>query len=320
MAINALQVAWLVRLAKKGVFKPGSSIIEFGPQDLLCSRRSLELLARFNPSWQKIDQVFDGPRPRAVKPDAFYELFGITRYKSVDGGDPRSDWLRDLNEPFKIAERFDVATNMGTFEHVFNIGTAFRSLHDALKPGGIALHVLPAFADIDHGFFNIHPTTYLDLARANDYVIEDLCYVDRWDIRVRVFEANLHEDYDFDRLPVTIEHMVNPHALKELVSAIFVENYNHSDTATHSAGFPGRCFDYCLVALRKKTDQPFQFPMQGLYLNSAAVGESSQPGTLPAPSHPRKPPVPDRLVAFARRHLPPGVKDVLRRVRARLSG
>src|SRR5215510_10256284 len=113
MAINALQVAWLARLARNGIIRPGASMIEFGPQDLICSRKAVELHARLNPAWRKIDEVYDGEKPRPVKPAAFYELFGVVEYKSVDGGDPRADWIWDLNEPFHTSERFDLATNFG---------------------------------------------------------------------------------------------------------------------------------------------------------------------------------------------------------------
>src|SRR3954470_23927321 len=110
VAINALQVAWLSRLATKGVIRKGDSIIEFGPQDLLCSRQAVAIHAHLNPAWSKIDEVFDGNKPRPVKPSAFYELFGIAKYKSVDGSDPRSDWHCNLNHPFRIEEKFDIAT------------------------------------------------------------------------------------------------------------------------------------------------------------------------------------------------------------------
>ena len=315
MAINALQVAWLCRLAHKGVLRPGASMIEFGPQDIVCSRRAVEVLARVNPAWTRIDEVFDGAKPRFVKPEAFYALFGVTSYKSVDGGDTRADWLWNLNEPFRIAETFDVATNFGTFEHVFNIGAAFRSLHEVLRPGGVALHVLPTFADIDHGFFNIHPTLYFDLAEANGYEIEDLCYVDRWDIRVRVFEENLRPDFDFDALPIGMKQLRDPVALKNMTAAGFVENYQLRETVQHGAAFPGRCYDYCLVALRKTKDGPFRFPMQGLYGGnpSSDGGESRYPLKAAGETG-------GLLITLARKYLPPGVKSFLRRVRDRLRG
>jgi SAM-dependent methyltransferase len=333
MAINALQVAWLSRLAMKGIIRKGDSIIEFGPQDLICSRRAVEIHAHLNPGWSKIDEIYDGEKPRPVKPAAFYELFGIAKYRSVDATDARSDWLHDLNEPFRAPELFDVATNFGTFEHVFNIAAAFRSIHDALRSGGVALHVLPAFADIDHGFFNIHPTTYFDLAAANGYEIEDFCYFDRWDIRNRVFEADLRPDHDFESLPIGMETLRDPGTLKELVSAQFVKNYQSPETRAHCSGFPGRCFDYCLVALRKTSEHPFQNPMQGLYAANKSAshsGPEKKAGVIAFLTQPlidlaRKYQetkgvfafLTQRLIDLARKYLPSNVKSALRRVRSR---
>jgi SAM-dependent methyltransferase len=315
MAINALQVAWLCRLAKKGVLRPGSSMIEFGPQDIVCSRRAVEVLALFNPVWTRINEVFDGDKPRFVRPEAFYALFGVTSYKSVDGSDTRSEWLWNLNEPFRIAETFDIATNFGTFEHVFNIGSAFQSLHDVLRPGGVALHVLPTFADIDHGFFNIHPTLYFDLAEANGYEIEDLCYVDRWDIRVRVFEENLRPDYDFDALPIGMKQLRDPVTLKNMTAAGFVENYQRRETVLHGSTYPGRCYDYCLVALRKTKDSAFRHPMQGLYGGNPATQGADVRYPLKAAGGGGGP-----LVTLARKYLPPSAKKLLRRIRDTLRG
>lgn len=307
MAINALQVAWLGRLAKKRIIRPGDSIIEFGPQDLICSRAAVEVQARLKPTWSRIDEIFDGDKPRTVRPQAFYELFGMSKYKSVDLDDPRADWHRDLNRPFRLREQFDVATNFGTAEHVFNIAAVFCSIHDVLRPGGVALHVLPAFADIDHGFFNIHPTTYFDLAQANRYVIEELCYFDRWDIRNRVFEADLKSDYDFDSLPIRMEHLRDPANLKNMTAARFVENYQLPETLLHCSGFPGRCFDYCLVALRKTSDRPFHFPIQGTYGGNPVQEEAKSASVIQG----------SNFLDFARAFLSTPRRKILRAIRSR---
>lgn len=140
MAINALQVAWLARLVRKGIIRPGSSIIEFGPQDLLCSRKAVEIHAHLNPAWSKIDEIFDGD-----------------------------------------------------------------------------------------------------------------------------FEADLQPDYDFDALPIGMEQLKDPNALKEITAASFVRNYELPETLKYGEEFPGRCFDYCLVALRKRRSSAFRYPNQRTY-------------------------------------------------------
>ncbi len=339
MAINALQVAWISRLAEKKIIKKGDSILEFGPQDLLCPRAAVEMYGLRHcdvATVRKVlDEAYDGERPKPVVPSGFYSLFGIERYRSLDVSDPRSDWLRDCNTPFQLPERFDIVTNFGTAEHVFNIGAMFQSVHDALKPGGVALHVLPTFGDVDHGFYNIHPTTYLDLAAANEYGIEELCYVDRWDIRNRVLEEDLAADVDFNSIPIQMEHLYDRAKLQRMVVELFIANYSHPKTQQYGPAFSGRVYDYCVVALRKKYDKPFRFPLQGYY--GGGIAPSSKPGRrfLHAPWRRSKPLPSPRAVAqaairryavpllpsFVRRHLVRSVlKAVLRDLTLNVSG
>jgi SAM-dependent methyltransferase len=279
MAINTLQVAWFSRLAKKGVLVPGQSVVEFSPQDIHSSREAVRQYgSRHNPPDvvdRLLDGIFDGESARPSGIAEFYRMFGATRYRSVDLIDARADWRLDFNEVVRLPERFTVATNFGTAEHVFNIGNVFRSMHDALRPGGVALHVLPAFGDVDHGFYNIHPTIYFDLAAANDYTIEDICYGDRWDIRNKALEADLAADFDFDSLPIRIEHMTKRPVLQRMVTERFVENYAHPDTKRFSSGFPGILYDYCIVAFRKNHDRDFQSPAQGYYSDDAAAAKAA---------------------------------------------
>jgi hypothetical protein len=281
MGINTLQVAWFSRLAKKGVLVPGQSVVEFSPQDLVSSRQAVRQYGSRHNSpdvvERLLDEIFDGESARTTGISAFYQMFGATRYRSADLLDPRADWRLDFNQVIRLPEQFTVATNFGTAEHVFNIGNVFRSMHDALCPGGVALHVLPAFGDVNHGFYNIHPTIYFDLAAANDYTIEDICYGDRWDIRNKALETDLAADFDFDSLPIQIEHMTQRSVLQRMVTERFVENYGHPDTKRFSSGFPGILYDYCIVALRKNYDRDFRPPLQGYYGGGAASANATTP-------------------------------------------
>jgi SAM-dependent methyltransferase len=275
VGINTLQIAWLSRLADKGVISPGQSIVEFSPQDIYSTRPAIKKYAlRHNPPDtvdRMLDDIFDGETPRADRIPEFYRLFGIDRYRSMDLFDTRVDWKRDFNKSLRLRERFDVATNFGTAEHVFNIGQLFHSIHDAIRPGGVALHVLPTFGDINHGFYNVHPTIYFDLAAANNYTIEDICYVDRWDIRNKMLLADLEADFDFDALPIQVEHMRNGARLQRMVTDQFVANYNDPDTQRYGASYPSILYDYCVAALRKNHARAFRFPMQGFYGGNTRV-------------------------------------------------
>ena len=59
MGINALQVAWMSRLAQKGIIGPGNSVVEFGPQDVFCSRQAVEIHGRKHCALSKLSAVLD---------------------------------------------------------------------------------------------------------------------------------------------------------------------------------------------------------------------------------------------------------------------
>lgn len=84
----------------------------------------------------------------------------------------------NLNSPIDLKRQYHIVNNAGTLEHVFNIGQAFQTLHDHTLPGGFMIHQSPFTGWIDHGFFNLNPTLYFDLAAANNYNICVFLYME----------------------------------------------------------------------------------------------------------------------------------------------
>ncbi len=81
------------------------------------------------------------------------------------------DLNRDLAADYDFHATFDLVTNLGTGEHVFDQRRVFENIHNLTKPGGLMLHVMPFVNWINHGFYNFNPVLYADLAAANDYGI-----------------------------------------------------------------------------------------------------------------------------------------------------
>jgi hypothetical protein len=106
----------------------------------------------------------------------------------------------NLNEPLPITDRFDLVTNLGTTEHVFNQFQAFKSIHELIKPPGIIIHSLPNQGCFDHGFYNYHPTFFYDLCEANNYELPMMLYVDGAVTPHRTVQ--LHRREDFVRLAI----------------------------------------------------------------------------------------------------------------------
>lgn len=101
----------------------------------------------------------------------FYKELGCGRYESIDGNG-RGTFTHDLNVKWVHRWKpFDLVTDFGTGEHVFNQAQVWRTLHVLTKPRGHIVFDRPASGYPGHCFYNIHETLLRDLAAANEYGI-----------------------------------------------------------------------------------------------------------------------------------------------------
>ena len=87
----------------------------------------------------------------------------------------------DLNVsklPLEHRNKYDLVTNMGTTEHIFNQARAFEAIHDATKIGGIMLHAVPCNGFFNHGLIKYEPKFFLYLAHSNRYEIVEWSVVE----------------------------------------------------------------------------------------------------------------------------------------------
>ena len=157
----------------------------------------------------------------------FYRIyFNSESIKAIDLHGTKDSMPLDLNVPHELGEQFDAIFNLGTAEHIFNVYQAFKSMHDWLKVGGQIYHSLPMHGEIDHGFYNFHPTFYWDLAYANNYKIIAIAKCTMKSIYFADSRIDLSQDI-----------------LKQDVSNTYG----------------------LMVAFEKTIDKPFEIPQQGRY-------------------------------------------------------
>lgn len=258
MAINALMVMWLGALRRNGAWAQGASMLELGPQELLPGAVSVDLLQAATQGSVQVDRhacekLFADRQNTLGGARTLYSLLGIADYRSLDMA-PGADIQADLNFPYRFDASYDVVTNFGTAEHCFNPGMVFYNIHNALKVGGCAVHVLPAYGDLNHGFYNIHPNLYFSLIEANGYEALDIRYVDDLSRRAGLTAAQPLGDLD---LAFQLKDMI-AESFPVRVEATFRHNGTRDDRPANGH----RVMDYCFVCLRKATDAPFRFPYQ----------------------------------------------------------
>jgi hypothetical protein len=196
----------------------------------------------FNPAMQKavetveFESVCEFGNQRYTGPGnfpstkAFYESRGCKRYLALDVNESMDAIVADLNHPVELGEQFDLVTNNGTGEHIFDQRMVFENAHNLSREWMI--HMLPFSPWINHGFYNFNPILFRDLAYANEYDA-NIYITDRWGRGIALPSAEMFRE----KRP------------RELIEAVI--------------SISG---DVSVVAVFKKTnDEPFRLPFQGKY-------------------------------------------------------
>lgn len=116
------------------------------------------------------DQYVTHDTPRRLAKE-FYLEQGCSRYESVDGNG-RGTITADLNRPLDpFPGRFDLVTDFGTGEHVWNQHQAWKTVHDLCRSGGYIVFDRPTQGYRDHCYWLANECVWQDLAEANNYEI-----------------------------------------------------------------------------------------------------------------------------------------------------
>ena len=109
----------------------------------------------------------------------WYRSIGCSRYESIDGNG-RGTVTADLNLPLPLAVHthggFDLVTDFGTGEHVFDQAQVWRTMHGLVKPGGYIAFDRPAQGYQKHCYYLTNECVFRDIARANRY---EVVWIDR---------------------------------------------------------------------------------------------------------------------------------------------
>ena len=182
--------------------------------------------------------------PTTVK--EFYESIGFKKYIAIDVNTDKDaialDLNLDLRKDYNYKEQYDLVTNNGTGEHIFNQYTVFKNVHDLCKEGGVMIHNLPYTGYIDHGFYSFQPNLFIALAYANNYSIQEISV----------------GTSDSDFIKVINHNYVHSKENKELMN-IWRDNLDKNLLIA--------------VILKKNKNSEFKMPIQGRYENDIASAE-----------------------------------------------
>ena len=185
----AMNLECMLLLQKLGLLSSGEiRFLDIGPQNvyfctadqikkLLAGRGIADDNADLLPEIERL-VYHSTPRPDE-RTTLFSEIADLANieYNSFDVCPAIKTELLDLNFdvlPDKHRSYYDIAINFGTTEHILNQWNCFSVIHDAVRPGGVMYHVLPATGYLDHGYYCYTPLFFEDLAKANGYEIVEM--------------------------------------------------------------------------------------------------------------------------------------------------
>ena len=196
MAITAIELALFEKLCDQGLAILGGTLLELGEANWYGDVPLLalgEAIYRYAPE-DKRDSLFESMNAVAAEQsdywrfkiaDIFWQTFLQPRERvAIDLHGTEKALRLDLNTAIDLRRRFDTVLNLGTAEHVFDIAQTFRTIHAHTAPNGLMIHAMPFSGWVDHGFYNVNPTFYRDIAAINGYGMLSMIYAEMRPLRL----------------------------------------------------------------------------------------------------------------------------------------
>ena len=239
MGLGIATVKLNLELWQRGFFKNIKSVMEMGSQELHLKKVDFNNLLEeycLNKDGKQFPNLENWPGSPRCSAKALYELLGTEKYSSFDLNAEHGALTQDLNLPFEdrsFFEKYDLVTDYGCNEHVFNIAETYKTMHKLCKPGGVL--VIDQGVWKGNGYYQFDLSFFEGLAAANNYRILFASYI----ILCGTTKAGSSLEY---HVPLSRE-------LLKVIDWAKVENIR-----------------ICYV-FQKQDNKDFQYPYQGGYMS-----------------------------------------------------
>ena len=247
-----------LELRQRGLFKNMGSVIAMGSQELMMTKPQFERMVGAagidNYDRNAFANLDHWPKSPRCSAENFYRLLGFNDYQCIDLDKEHGAIAHDLNLPFTDSSyhgQYDLVTDYGNNEHIFNITESYRTMHRLCKRGGMIL--ISQMTHGANGYYNFDLAFFEGMAAANNYRILFCSYV------VTLYTRYLSED-EIRELPSNIENIHRSVEYHIPLSQDLLDVVNWSrDRASL-----GICYVF-----EKLSDDDFKYPYQGEYQTQA---------------------------------------------------
>jgi len=285
MAFNPLMIRLTAEIVSR--LPPTATVAEIGNQTFKPNRGILAEVAAFLkrecPGWRDGDLWAINERTGAALEGSsadYMKSIGYGNYTCIDVNQRHGALQMDLNyllaEKYQFCDEFDLVTNNGTGEHVFDQASVFRNIHALTRTGGVMVHVLPFHNYINHGFYNVQPILFHDLAQANQYEILRMSLANRDGTEIAfVGEEMVKSTRAVKTYPLNaiLDRTIAWPGLHELKSRTIKRGMKPIAKAMRSLSL-SRANILLVAVLQKKRSDAFRYPMQGMYAGANISSEA----------------------------------------------
>ena len=240
MGLGLGGVRLISELWRQGLFKNVQSVLELGSQELHLIKEDFEdIIQTYQvPNYCRKDFTpWKWPHQPRCSAEKFYKLLGIREYTCIYLNKNFGSIPHDLNEPFldeSLYGKFDMATDFGCAEHIFNMPEAYKTIHKLLKPGGIA--IVNQGVIRGNGYYLYDLPFFEGIAAANNY---------------RIFSSS----YEVNLKKTTERGSLIQHSLPASVDIANIIDYAKID------------YIGITYVFQKQENDDFKYPYQGLFLS-----------------------------------------------------
>ena len=274
MAFNPLMIRLTAEMVP--ILPPKATVAELGNQTYRGGDMVSEVstfLKREMPGWSDADLLAVNQRSGAELEESagdYMKSIGFGSYTCIDVNERYGALQMDLNyslaDKYDFHDEFDLVTNNGTGEHIFDQAAVFRNIHALTRTGGVMMHVLPFHNYINHGFYNVQPLLFHDLAEANGYKILRLSLANRDGREIAFADREVKATRPVKTYPLQAisDRTVAWPGLKDLKMRTVKRSMRPIAKAMRSLALSRN--NILLVAVLQKTRaEAFRHPMQGMY-------------------------------------------------------
>ncbi len=176
MGLGVAAIQNILELNNLGYFKNLKNVVEIGSQELHLTKADLEELFKIaglnNNLIEDFPNVKNWPFSPRCPSKHLYKALGIENYQCIDVNGEHGSIIHDLNKPFEDKSKFnnyDIVTDFGSCEHVFNISECYKTMHNLAKSGGLI--IISQATLKGNGYFKFDESFFEGIAAANNYNI-----------------------------------------------------------------------------------------------------------------------------------------------------